>query len=286
MQETSEFLKSLLIEHRNGWDLSELLRISSALSGSCKIDYDVFGTVTGRILLRRPGIQYVKRTTRDIFSPRNGYEFVYADYAQFEPGILASFSGDSKLIALYNAGDIYSGLAKEIGGDCTRKIAKEVFLSFIYGMSRDNIRYRISRRFNDGASAATDAFFDQFSLVEGWKKTVIEDTKKSAMIKGRFWYIRRVSEEDTDRDIERWAPNHIIQSTASGIFKNALCSLVSELKQCRLLVPMHDAILLECPTREVPKVQKEVERIMIESFQKTCKGVNVRISFEAFSLEK
>lgn len=285
MQETSEFLRSLLIEHRNRWDLSELLRISSSISDQCRIEYDVFGTVSGRILLNRPGIQYLKRTSRDIFSPQEEFAFVYADYAQFEPGILAWISGDPKLIDLYNKGDVYSGLAEEIGGECTRKIAKEIFLSFVYGMSRGNIRLRIVKNFGDKAGDITDAFFNQFDIVEKWKKYTIEQVRTNKFAKGPFAYIRRVTSEDTISDIERWAPNHIIQSTASGIFKNSLCEISSKIEECRMLVPMHDAILLECPKTQVDKVRRQVSEIMINCFQKTCPGINVRISFSPFALE-
>lgn len=282
MQESSEFLKNLYIEHRNRWDLSELLRVSNSISECCKIDYDVFGTVTGRILLNRPGIQYLKRTSRDIFSPKEGSEFVYADYAQFEPGILASFSNDVKLIELYNGGDIYSGLASQIGRGCTRKIAKEMFLSFIYGMSRRNIRRRIVQKFGEESGTASDEFFSQFSMVEQWKSQIVDAAQQARVAKGPFAYIRRVTTEDTDRDIARWAPNHIIQSTASGIFKNALCRIAKQVKQCRLLVPMHDAILIECPVQLTTKIRNQVENIMINCFQKACKGVNVKISFTPF----
>lgn len=134
MKESSEFLNCLLTEHNNRWDMSELLRIGSSLSETCTLEYDIFGTVSGRILLSRPGIQYLKKTARNIFSPKPDHKFIYADYCQFEPGILASFSGDANLIDLYNSGDVYTGLATQIGDTCTRKIAKELFLSFVYGM--------------------------------------------------------------------------------------------------------------------------------------------------------
>lgn len=283
MQESSKFLSNLLTEHRNRWDLAELLRISSSISQNCKIEYDIFGTVSGRILLTRPGIQYLKKTSRDIFSPKEGFVFIYADYVQFEPGILASFSCDTTLIDLYNSGDVYAGLAKEIGVGCTRKIAKELFLSFVYGMNKDNIRRRIIQKFGEIAGNTADVFFSQFTLVDQWKTKIIDEAKLKRIVKGPFAYIRRVSSEDTDRDIERWAPNHVIQSTASGIFKQALCNIATQLTDCRMLVPMHDAILLECPVTQTIERRKQIENIMIDCFQETCPGIKARISFETFS---
>jgi len=91
MQESSDFLKSLCIEHRNRWDLSELLRISSSISERCKIEYDIFGTVSGRILLNRPGIQYLKRTSRDIFSLRMGLSSYMLIMLNLSPAFLPLF---------------------------------------------------------------------------------------------------------------------------------------------------------------------------------------------------
>jgi DNA polymerase-1 len=283
MRETSDFLRCIWIEHYNRLDMGELLRVSSSLSKNCRIEYDVFGTVTARILLNRPGIQYLKRTSRDIFSPNDGFEFLYADYAQFEPGILASFSQDERLIEIYNTGDVYSGLAKEIGGGCQRRVAKELFLSFVYGMTKENIRRRIVSKFGENAGKSSDGFFDQFVQVDKWKKTVVDEVKQNKKAKGPFSYLRKVSEGDTDSDIARWGPNHIIQSTASGIFKRSLCEISSVIKGCRMLVPMHDAILVECPTTESAEMRKQIESIMIKSFQETCQRVKPRISFEPFS---
>ncbi|MEI7677346.1 MAG: DNA polymerase [Bacteroidales bacterium] len=207
---------------------------------------------------------------------------MYADYCQFEPGILASFSGDSKLIELYNSGDVYAGLAAQIGNSCTRKIAKELFLSFVYGMTKENIRRRIIQRFGADSGKAADQFFSQFATVTQWKSDTVTETKSSGLAKGPFSYIRRVSSDDSDRDIARWAPNHVIQSTASGIFKKALCDLVVELPNCRLLVPMHDAILLECPTSEVSRTRESIRKIMIQNFLKVCPRIQVKISFDSF----
>ncbi len=282
MQETFPFLKYLLIEHRNRFDINELLRIWSSLSDFMKMSYDIFGTVSGRILVNRPGIQYLKKTSRDIFKPQSGYEFVYADYAQFEPGILAAVSGDKSLIEIYNAGDVYLGLSSVIGRECTRKIAKELFLSFIYGMSMENIKARIVRNFNEKAGELADTFLNQFAQVYEWKKQVVEDVKRTGIAKGMFQYVRRIPNGDTEKDIARWAPNHIIQSTASGIFKKALINIVKQVEDCRLLVPMHDAILIECPFEKVSETQKSIERIMIDSFQESCIGVKAKIVFDSF----
>lgn len=283
MQKTNQFLKCLLTEHRNRSDINELLRIWSSLSDTCKLSYDIYGTVSGRILVNRPGIQYLKKTSRGIFKPQTGYEFIYADYAQFEPGILAAISDDKLLIDIYNTGDVYLGLASVISKSCTREVAKELFLSFIYGMSNENIKARIVRNFNEKSGELADNFFSQFIGIQEWKKQIVESVKQTGVAKGVFKYLRRVHNDDSERDIARWAPNHIVQSTASGIFKRALVNIVKQVKDCRLLIPMHDAILIECPSEVVGETQKSIERIMLDSFQESCQGVKAKITFDSFS---
>lgn len=166
----SPFLDNLYKERHVKKDLSELLRMSTSISNFCKLQYDIIGTVSGRILITKPGIQYLKRSTRDIFIPSAGKKFIYADYSQFEPGILASLSGDTALITDYNKGDIYTAIKDTIGNNCTRDIAKQLFLSFIYGMSIENIKKNITLRFAKHNDTDIEKFFQKYTKVEEWKK--------------------------------------------------------------------------------------------------------------------
>ena len=80
--------------------------------------------------MREPSIQNMKRENRDIIIPSHGKEFLYLDYGQFEAGILASLSGDSKLIDLYEK-DIYSDIAANLlGSEDNRDQAKIIFYRF------------------------------------------------------------------------------------------------------------------------------------------------------------
>jgi DNA polymerase I-like protein with 3'-5' exonuclease and polymerase domains len=107
------------VENYTKRDLSELLRMTAGIADSCELQYDIIGTISGRILITRPGIQYLKRTSRDIFVPHDGNRFIYADYSQFEPGIMAYLSGDPNLKRAYVEGDLYSNLASIIGTGCS-----------------------------------------------------------------------------------------------------------------------------------------------------------------------
>lgn len=278
----SPFLELLYTEHYAKRDLSELLRMNASVSDRCRIQYDIIGTVSGRILISRPGIQYLKKSTRDIFIPSYNNRFIYADYSQFEPGILASLSNDEKLINDYNSGDIYTAIMVSIGNGCTRDIAKQLFLSFIYGMSMDYIKKSIEFRFGFGKGLIIEDFLIKYHNVDIWKKKVSEEAIKQRYARGLTGYYRYFSEDDTDNEIIRWAPNHIIQSTASGIFKSALVKYINRSITGKILVPMHDAILIEVEESNFISESETVKECMIESFREICPKVECKVHFENF----
>ena len=278
------FLNLLYIENYTKRDLSELLRMSAGISDRCKLQYDIIGTVSGRILITRPGIQYLKRTSRDTFVPHEGNQFIYADYSQFEPGILAYLSNDPNLIKAYIEGDLYFNLASTIGTSCTRDIAKKMFLSYIYGMNINNIKKDIIKNYGESAGGSIVSFLNEFPNVLKWKNSVVEESFRDKIAIGLTGYIRRFSEDDYKNEIARWAPNHVIQSTASGIFKNALVKYLNTTKG-KILVPMHDAILIEVESEICEQERENISTCMIESFETICPGIKCKVHFDNFSLE-
>jgi DNA polymerase I-like protein with 3'-5' exonuclease and polymerase domains len=259
--------------------------MTAGISEKCKLQYDIIGTVSGRILITRPGIQYLKRTSRDIFVPNEGNQFIYADYSQFEPGILAYLSDDPNLRKAYVEGDVYFNLALAIGAGCTRDIAKKMFLSYIYGMSIDNIKKFIIRTFGESAGGSIEAFLNEFPKVLRWKDSIVEKSFIDKMAIGLTGYIRHFSEDDYKKEIARWAPNHVIQSTASGIFKKALVNYLNTTTKGKILIPMHDAILIEVDLETYEQEKENIYTCMVESFETICPGINCKIHFDNFSSE-
>jgi DNA polymerase I-like protein with 3'-5' exonuclease and polymerase domains len=227
----------------------------------------------------------VKRTSRDIFEPHERNKFIYADYSQFEPGILACLSDDKNLRKAYVEGDLYSNLAKSIGTGCTRDIAKKMFLSYIYGMSIGNIQKNIIKNFGNSAGNSIESFLNEFPSVLEWKESVVENSFMDKMVVGLTKYIRRFSDDDYKSEIARWAPNHIIQSTASGIFKKALVKYLNTTKEGKILVPMHDAILIEVNSEIYEQEKKNIYTCMVESFETMCPGLKCKVHFDNFSSE-
>ncbi len=267
--EYDDFLKCLLVAKNASMDYSTLLKYSVSAYKYIYPEFDVLGTVTGRILVTKPGIQYLKKTCRAIFTPREGKIYIYADFDQFEPGIIASFSKDPKLINLYNKGDVYSELSILLFGTKNkRKIAKTIFLAFLYGISKERLgKLIVNLTGQDEIKAQGLKFFSEFKSLAAWKDQVCNEAKEkgyTATISGNRRYLREKG-EITEKE-KRWVPNQIIQGTASYIFKISLLTLSESMNDVGFLIPMHDAILLEVPMQKEKQVRVRVERVFKEVF--------------------
>jgi len=287
LHEEDEFLKYLLDAHDSFRDYNELLKYKLDKYYLIYPIFDIVGTITSRIQIISPGIQFIKKSNRDIFIPRDNMIFLYADFCQFEPGILASFSGDEKFLVIYNRSDVYEELSKLLFNDVThRRICKTLFLAFVYGMKKDNI-YKLIEKITDNITAEKGIkFFEHFNQIQEWKKSKVNEAKSIGYSKSYFGNYRYLKEKGKCTDQEkRWIPNQIIQGTASYIFKTSILELYKNVKDIgvNLLIPMHDAILLEVPTKEIDKVKNLVTNIFSDYFSKVCPKIIPRISFDEFA---
>lgn len=289
--EHEEFLALLLQAHRSNKDYNALIKYTVDQNQLIFPTFDVLGTVTGRILITSPGIQYLRRTSRSIFIPKESFSHLYADFSQFEPGIVASFSKDSKLIEIYNSGDVYRTLSEVLFGSKDRRnIAKIIFLAFLYGMSEERLESFLARLVeeNNLDSEVIErgmAFFEKFTTLKNWKNEQIALAKLtgySSSILGNRRYIElqgQVSKKEA-----RWIPNQIIQGTASYIFKMALIKLWQAEPNIGYLIPMHDAILLEVPIPKEDEIKNLVKEIFINQFKSVCPEIIPGVTFEAFHI--
>jgi DNA polymerase I-like protein with 3'-5' exonuclease and polymerase domains len=285
--EHEDFLKHLVTAHRSKGDADALLRYSVDSRDRVYPRFDVMGTVTGRILMPSPGIQYLKKTSRSVFCPAKGRVFLYADFDQFEPGIVASLSGDERLTELYNAGDIYENLSRVLFGDATeRKLAKTIFLAYLYGMTRERLVSfvrKTSRK--ETAGDYVRSFFQQFRQLNHWKESLCEGAKKDGFAETCFGNKRYISgNANLSAKEKRWIPNQVVQGTASLIFKRSLIALHTELKgRVAFLIPMHDAILLEVSDEDNEEARSVVKEVFCREFVHVCPGIQPGVSFEDFA---
>lgn len=208
---------------------------------------DWFGSITSRIYFKDPSLQNLAKRYRDIVIPDDDQCLSYVDFDQFEAGIMAALSEDERLLALYGNGDVYELASEQVFGDRSRrKEAKRLFLSYAYGMKRDNL---IAAATSYGANrAAAKEFFRQFVQLERWKSSLWDEFKQSGRIGTSLGnFLLREHEGELSEREKRSAVSQVVQGTASLIFKKALIELNAE-PLVQLKIPMHDAALFQHPS--------------------------------------
>ena len=236
-------------------------------------------TSTGRIYQKSPSLQNISKKYRNIFVADNGLELSYVDYDQFEVGIMAAISGDGKMKGVYEKSDVYSELAKTVfDNEELRGKAKILFLSYTYGMSLENILNSVSSQ--NGNQKAAKQYFSEFSTYEEWKESVYSEYESEGFIstiKGNL--LHRTKGGDLNQKEKRTCVNHVIQGTATYIFKQALLEL-SNHNEVDVLVPMHDAVLFQHPPSFDPQIAVKVfQDKMTESLNSKVEG---KASLEPF----
>jgi len=238
---------------RNRQDLESLLYILARWGGEkiCYPRYLGFGTITSRIVLRQPSLQNLRKSNRDVLVPESGCEFLYIDYSQFEAGILASLSKDSKLISLYDS-DIYADLADKLLGDSEQRAeAKIIFYRYMYG--------------DESLNKSSKEYFNSFKGLKNYISSIeieMKDKGKVGTTNGNFR--KSLSGEGS------WALSHVVQSTASLIYKSAVIRVNKELPKAKFLIPMHDATLYQLPSHLYEVLKEKIEIIYKEEFKRYC----------------
>ena len=258
------------------------------------------GAATGRLSSRDPNLQNIPvrddngRRIRAAFRAADGFELISADYAQIELVILAHLSGDKNLVEAFKSGiDVHKRTASLIFGieaDAVtadmRRVAKTINFGVMYGMSAFRLanELRIPR---GQAAGFINTYFATYSGIA----TFIAETKEKAKekgyvetIMGRRRYIRAIGSSNKMElaGAERIAVNTPIQGSAADIVKTAMIRVESALRkeklESRMLLQVHDELILESPVAEVARARDLVKREM-ESVIKLA--VPLRVSVES-----
>lgn len=257
------------------WEFDAAKRVFSSLdisNGRTRPIIDVFGSRTSRVHLRNPLLQNMPKKYRTIVAARAGTELCYVDFDQYEVGIMAALSEDPELLKLYGAGDMYDLFATtHLGLAGNRKAAKQLFLSYAYGMSRKAL---IDAAVSLGADRdRAKAAFRLFSKYEEWKKTIwtaLQREGRVATVQGNHY--KRIGKGQLSAKEQRSAVSQVVQGTASLIFKKALLE-VGDLQDVTIVLPMHDALLFEHRLPDTPaKVVAAFERVMTAQLQGRVNG--------------
>lgn len=258
------------------------------------------GTATGRLSSRDPNLQNIPirdengRRIRSAFRAADGFELVSADYAQIELVILAHLSKDENLVAAFTGGlDVHKRTAALVFGVDTeavtpdmRRVAKTINFGVMYGMS--SFRLANELRIPRGKAAEfINAYFTTYAGVASFIAETKEKAKECGFVEtimGRRRYIRAISSSNKLElaGAERIAVNTPIQGSAADIVKAAMLRVDSALRAeglaTRLLLQVHDELILESPTAEVARVRDLVKREMEAVITLT---VPLRVSVES-----
>ncbi len=241
-------------------------------------------TATGRISSTEPNLQNIPvrtelgRELRKMFVAKDGCMLVDADYSQIELRVLAHVSGDEAMLeAFRNGEDVHKLTAMKIFGtadfcvtDEMRARAKTVNFGVIYGQGDFSLanELKISRR---EAKNYIDSYFEKYSGVKEYMEKTIDRAKKQGYVSTIFGRRRYVPElHAKNHNIrafgERVAMNTPIQGSAADIIKIAMVKVYDALrKECpdsRLILQIHDELIIEAPEYEAEKAAEVLRREM------------------------
>ncbi|MGN0170668.1 MAG: DNA polymerase I [Lachnospiraceae bacterium] len=241
-------------------------------------------TATGRISSTEPNLQNIPvrmelgRQIRKVFVPKEGCVFVDADYSQIELRLLAHLSADENLIRAFRENqDIHTTTASQVFHvpyeevtPVLRRNAKAVNFGIVYGISSYGLSQDLDIPVKEAAEYI-DSYFAAYPGIKSYLDQLVSDAKDSGY--ARTMYDRRrplpelTSSNFMQRSFgERVAMNAPIQGTAADIMKLAMIRVFARLKKeklkARILVQVHDELLVETPIEEVDRVYKILDEEM------------------------
>ena len=267
----------------NGTYIEGLLRL---VDGNSRVHsyFDQVATATGRISSSEPNLQNIPvrteegREIRQAFLPRPGWVLVDADYSQIELRLMAHFSGDAAMLEAFREGqDVHARTASEIFevplSQVTpqlRSRAKAVNFGLIYGISG----FGLSRNTGVSPKEAQEFISRYFAKYPGVKRFMEEAAEQGEQrgwaetMFGRRRYLPELKSPKAQiREFgKRAAMNTPVQGTAADIIKLAMVRVDEALRreglQSRLILQVHDELLLECPPEEADRAAELLRECM------------------------
>ena len=260
-----------------------LLRLTDA-KGRVHSTFDQVATATGRISSSEPNLQNIPVRTeegkeiRRAFLPREGWVLLDADYSQIELRLMAHFSGDAALVEAFRTGqDVHARTASEIFDvplsevtPTLRSRAKAVNFGLIYGISG----FGLARNTGVSPQEAREFISRYFAKYPGVKRFMDsaakngQDNGYAITLMGRRRYLPELSSpKSAIREFgKRAAMNTPVQGTAADIIKLAMVRVDQALRRenlrSRLILQVHDELLLECPPEEAERAARLLKECM------------------------
>lgn len=241
-------------------------------------------TATGRISSTEPNLQNIPvrmelgRLIRKVFVPEEGYVFLDADYSQIELRVLAYMSGDETLIKAYRESqDIHRLTASQVFHipfdevtDLQRRNAKAVNFGIVYGISSFGLSQDLSITRKEAADYI-EKYFETYPGIKSFLDRMVEEGKEKGYVSTMYGRRRPIPELKSSNFMqrsfgERVAMNSPIQGTAADIIKIAMNRVYDRLNQeglkSRLVLQVHDELLIETKLEELPVVSRILEEEM------------------------
>lgn len=253
-----------------------LLKEISA-DGRIHTNFQMTVTATGRLSSTEPNLQNIPvrrelgAQIRKMFVASPGKVLVDADYSQIELRLLAHIANDETMIAAFRSGeDIHAVTASQVFGvplaevtPLQRSHAKAVNFGIVYGISAFSLAQDIGV-FQSEAKAYMDSYFAKYHGVRAYMTRVVEQAKADGYVTTLFGRRRDLPElKSSNFNLrsfgERVALNMPIQGTAADIIKAAMVRVDARMRaehlQARLLLQVHDELIVECPAEEAETVK-------------------------------
>jgi DNA polymerase-1 len=282
-------LPKLLLEYRGMAKLKstytdKLPLMVNARTGRVHTSYSQAVAVTGRLASSDPNLQNIPirtpegRRIREAFIAPTGSRIVSADYSQIELRIMAHLSGDEGLLkAFANGEDIHRATAAEVFGvqldsvsSEQRRYAKVINFGLIYGMSAFGLASQLNIE-NSAAKQYIDLYFARYPGVKRYMDSTREQAKSQGFVE--TWFGRRLWLPEINgangmrrQAAERAAINAPMQGTAADLIKLAMIAVQSWLEkeqlQSKLIMQVHDELVLEVPQAELSHVKEKLRELM------------------------
>ena len=252
--------------------------------GRIRTTFQNLVTATGRLSSTEPNLQNIPVRTdlgaeiRKMFIPKSGCVLVDADYSQIELRVLAHIARDEAMQAAFIGGmDIHTATAAQVFGvapeavtPLQRRNAKAVNFGIVYGISEFSLAEDIGvSRYE--AKEYIDSYLANYRGVRDYMKQVVVDAREigyTQTMYGRRRYIPELKSSNFNvrSGAERIALNTPIQGTAADLIKLAMLrvdqALEEHFPQAKLILQVHDELIVECPEQIAPEVAKLVSREM------------------------
>jgi DNA polymerase-1 len=239
---------------------------------------------TGRIAVSDPNLQNIPirtaegRKIREAFVADPGWLLLSADYSQIELRVLAHLSKDPTLIDTFRRGeDVHDRTSREVFGplspvppDEQRRVSKMVNYALMYGKTAFTLAKDIGVP-QKQAEAFIEAYFARFSKVRGFIDETIARARQTGHVRTLLGRLRRLPDLKSPNfqvrmEAERQAMNTPVQGSAADLIKKAMIDLHRELRRrglrSRLILQIHDELLLEVPEDEAETARALVREVM------------------------